>query len=125
MRGRGSAAGHRSPGRRRRRSRRGAWWPRARVRCGSWQNLRWLEAQTHEREGSFMQRREFLKLSAAVAGSGMLSRVMGQTTQTQAVTLSAGPHLFLDDYLIDSQRNVTRVMQSPKRLAEPVITGRE
>jgi hypothetical protein len=72
-----------------------------------------------------MRRREFLKLSAAVAGSGMLAGVLGQTTQSQAVTLSVGPHLFLDDYFIESQQNLSRVTQSPKRLTEPVITGRE
>jgi hypothetical protein len=42
--------------------------------------------------------------------------------------LRTGPHLFIDDYLIDKTTNVTRRVNSPKRdpdLPNPVVTGKE
>jgi len=39
-------------------------------------------------------------------------------------TLSQGPQLFIDDHLIESSQNVTRVLNKPKRhLREPIIDG--
>lgn len=38
--------------------------------------------------------------------------------------LSRGPQLFVDDYLIESSHNITRVLNKPQRhLAEPIIDG--
>lgn len=42
--------------------------------------------------------------------------------------LGPGPHLFIDDYLIDKTANVTRRVNCPERdakIANPIITGRE
>lgn len=44
------------------------------------------------------------------------------------ITLRPGPHLFLDDYLIESSQNLTRRVNSPLRdpgIANPIITGKE
>ena len=46
----------------------------------------------------------------------------------EPLALSVGPHLFVDDYLIASSENVTRVVNMPRRnpsIPNPVITGRE
>jgi hypothetical protein len=56
-------------------------------------------------------------LSFAVAGA-----VCGGP---QVIALHSGPHLFIDDYLIESQSNLKRVVNQPKRLPEPVVTGKE
>jgi hypothetical protein len=37
--------------------------------------------------------------------------------------LKNGPHLLLDDALVDTQSNVVRAMQPPARLADPVVDG--
>lgn len=47
------------------------------------------------------------------------------TASAAPIQLSAGPQLFIDDYLIDSQSNLTRVVNHPQRLDHPVITGPE
>ncbi len=39
--------------------------------------------------------------------------------------LGPGPHLFLDDHLIAEQSSLTRVVQHPGKLPEPVVTGPE
>lgn len=46
------------------------------------------------------------------------------TAQTP-IALSSGPHLLVDDYLIASQENLTRTVNRPERLPEPVVTGPE
>ncbi len=46
----------------------------------------------------------------------------------EPLELSAGPHLFLDEYLIASSSNITRVVQVPARdatLPNPIVTGKE
>ena len=41
------------------------------------------------------------------------------------IALKAGPHLLLDDYLIQSSRGVERKVVQPERfLEEPIVTGR-
>jgi hypothetical protein len=50
------------------------------------------------------------------------------TTQVDAVPAHPGPHLFVDDALIASSQNVTRVIQQPKRdssIPNPVVTAKE
>lgn len=37
--------------------------------------------------------------------------------------LTAGPHLFIDDFLIGNQRGLERIVNHPERLPEPVVTG--
>jgi hypothetical protein len=39
--------------------------------------------------------------------------------------LSSGPQLFLDDFLIDDMQNLTRVMDHPRALPEPIIEGED
>ncbi len=39
--------------------------------------------------------------------------------------ISAGPHLFIDDYLISKQNNLKRRINQPQRLPQPVVTGDE
>ncbi len=41
----------------------------------------------------------------------------------EPVKLGPGPHLFVDDYLVADQENLTRSVTPPERLPEPVITG--
>ena len=51
--------------------------------------------------------------------------IAAQTTTTP-ILLRAGPHLLLDDYLIEQASNVTRRINCPQRsIAEPVVTARE
>jgi hypothetical protein len=46
--------------------------------------------------------------------------------QHSPILLHAGPHLLLDDFLIESSSNVTRRVNVPKRdLAQPVVTAKE
>ncbi len=41
--------------------------------------------------------------------------------EPQALRLGNGPHLFVDDYLIDQQRDVARVTQAPQRMDKPIL----
>ena len=50
---------------------------------------------------------------------------VGTTPATQAVDLGLGPHLFIDDYLIAAQSTLKRSVHHPKRLPQPVVTGKE
>ena len=46
----------------------------------------------------------------------------------QPLILSEGPHLFVDDYLVESTENIVRVVNQPERdpaLPNPAITGKE
>jgi hypothetical protein len=53
------------------------------------------------------------------------TRIVAQAA-TAPLRLSAGPHLLLDDYLIEQSSNVTRRIQTPQRnLAQPVVSARE
>ncbi|HTL29176.1 MAG TPA: hypothetical protein VL282_08145, partial [Tepidisphaeraceae bacterium] len=73
-----------------------------------------------------MNRRSFLKLSGAMVGSQLIAgRVFAADEKGEAIKLNPGPELFLDDYLIESQNNLQRVVLSPLRLPHPVITGPE
>ena len=60
-----------------------------------------------------MNRREFLE-----ATSGCLFAL---SPAGGAQTWDAGPHLFLDDYLIARQENLQRVVSAPVRAAAPAI----
>lgn len=43
--------------------------------------------------------------------------------QNDYLQLSPGPHLFIDDYLIGYQSNLTRSINPPSRLPEPIVTA--
>jgi len=43
--------------------------------------------------------------------------------QMQSIRLTSGPQLFIDDYLIAEETFLTRTVNNPEKLAEPVITG--
>jgi hypothetical protein len=44
---------------------------------------------------------------------------------SSVIALRPGPHLFLDDYLIAAQSNLSRTINHPRRLPRPVVTGPE
>ena len=46
-----------------------------------------------------------------------------ETRSNQPILLEAGPHLFIDDYLIAEQSFLARTLNRPAKLPEPVITG--
>src|SRR6476661_7656749 len=73
-----------------------------------------------------MNRREFLKLSGAVMGSQLIApNLFAASDAPAAIEISPGPQLFLDDYLIESQTNLQRVVTPPTRSPQPMITGKE
>jgi hypothetical protein len=77
-------------------------------------------------KSSEVSRRHFIQGSATVLGSltllqSPLVRVLA--AGTPARKLPAGPQLFLDDNLIAEQKNLRRVIQSPDRLPEPIVTS--
>jgi len=43
----------------------------------------------------------------------------------QPVALSPGPHLFVDNFLIEDQSELARIVCPPQRLPEPIVTGPE
>jgi len=45
------------------------------------------------------------------------------SAELDPITLSSGPQLFIDDYLIGKQIFLTRTVNNPEKLPEPVITG--
>ncbi len=53
----------------------------------------------------------------------------GSTTRPGApISLGVGPHLFLDEYLIERVENVERVVDAPQRdpsIPNPIVTGKE
>lgn len=65
-----------------------------------------------------MARTALLIISVCLLATG--ARGGGKLT-----TLSAGPHLFVDDYLIAEQHGLVRTVNHPERLSGPVVTGPE
>ena len=81
-----------------------------------------------EKMNSYRTRRQFIQGSGTVIGSLALmqSPLAATLVAGKAVrVLAAGPQLFLDDDLIAEQSNVRRVIQSPARLPEPIVTAAE
>ena len=67
-----------------------------------------------------------LENRACIYGTPEAAEVLGRPAG--AIVLKPGPHLFVDDYLVESSRNVTRVVQQPSRdpgIPSPLITGPE
>ncbi|MGQ9731873.1 MAG: hypothetical protein ACUVX8_11465 [Candidatus Zipacnadales bacterium] len=54
-----------------------------------------------------------------------VSLVVLSLCRAEAIFLCSGPHLFIDDYLIAEQSNLTRLINHPVKLPEPVVTGPE
>ncbi|MCC6446832.1 MAG: hypothetical protein IT210_25695 [Armatimonadetes bacterium] len=54
-----------------------------------------------------------------------VSLAVRQAAAGEPLRLQAGPHLFLDDFLIAAQSNLKRVVTPPKKLEDPVVTGRK
>ena len=46
-----------------------------------------------------------------------------QSGEVKTIELKSGPHLFLDDYLIAEQSFLSRTVNNPEKLPEPIITG--
>jgi hypothetical protein len=70
-----------------------------------------------------MRRREFLKrCSVFTAGLGLGAPSLNRAHQpAHPLEVGIGPHLFLDDYLIDQLDGLTRHVEPPKRLPKPVL----
>ncbi len=47
----------------------------------------------------------------------------GGGAEQRAIAVRPGPHLFIDDYLIGEQRFLSRTVNQPDKLPEPVVTG--
>lgn len=64
-----------------------------------------------------------------ITESGATVYLPGEHTKLdRPILLGPGPHLFLDDYLITAEENLTRVVCQPTRKPEtgnPVVTGKE
>lgn len=74
--------------------------------------------------------RQFLRrltagLIGVVAAGAMHCSGWAAETSVQPIRLTAGPHLFIDDYLIATQSHLKRVINYPVRLPAPVVTGPE
>ena len=55
-----------------------------------------------------------------------LSVRAADSPSSKPIALQPGPHLFVDDLLIEKSTNLTRKIQSPPRdLDRPVVTGKE
>ena len=62
--------------------------------------------------------------AASASGQG----ASGPTPSGAPIRLTAGPHLFLDEYLIEASWNVSRQVNQPQRdlgIPNPIITGKE
>ncbi len=44
-------------------------------------------------------------------------------TAPETLRLGPGPHLFIDDYLIAEQSFLTRTINRPAKVPDPIITG--
>jgi hypothetical protein len=65
-----------------------------------------------------ISRRELLLGSGA-----LLIGSRGLAADGEPIRLTAGPHLFLDEFLIASQRGLTRVVHPPRRLPAPILSS--
>jgi len=71
-----------------------------------------------------MRRRDFLSLP--LGGLAALAARPGAAQAAEPLRLGPGPHLFLDDRLIERAEGVARRIRRPRRdLAGPVVTGPE
>ena len=65
-------------------------------------------------------------VACTALGFGAIGASIAAQTTAKPILLRAGPHLLLDDYLIEQTSNVTRRINCPHRfLKEPVVTARE
>ncbi len=71
-------------------------------------------------------------MTAAVAGSGNTAAIYSPASPAASargpIELKPGPHLLLDDFLIESSSNIARKVNLPVRdpaIPNPVVTGRE
>ena len=78
------------------------------------------------RDPGRLDRRLFLGGAAAVGCLSLQDGAAGAPAQPNVRTLAPGPHLFLDDYLIEFSQGVERRVVQPQRdLPGPVVTGPE
>jgi len=49
--------------------------------------------------------------------------LLTEVSLAQPLRLDPGPHLFIDDYLIAEQSFLSRTVNQPKKMQEPVVTG--
>jgi hypothetical protein len=55
----------------------------------------------------------------------LASTVFGPASRAASIQLGLGPHLFIDDYLIAEHSFLSRTVNQPVKLPDPVITGKE
>jgi hypothetical protein len=82
------------------------------------------------RDGERLSRRELLRKGLAAGAAVLYARTIEPSTARAPVAgearrLATDVHLFLDDALIASQRNLQRAIHHPRRLPRPIVTSRE
>lgn len=53
----------------------------------------------------------------------LIAQIGCKTYTVRPIELKAGPHLFIDDYLIAEQSFLTRTVNNPVKLSKPIVTG--
>lgn len=76
--------------------------------------------------GTYTRRQVLGAAASLAAGCASAGLAVAEGGAGAAIELGAGPHLLLDDHLIEEQRQVVRKVNRPRRdLAVPVVTGPE
>jgi hypothetical protein len=65
-----------------------------------------------------------VNLFARMFALALLPVALGTAAAASPITLGPGPHLFIDDHLIAEHSFLTRTVNHPAKLPDPVITGR-
>src|SRR5687768_869271 len=70
----------------------------------------------------------FACLFVITSGEFLKSSAADSKPSPAPIVLNPGPHLFLDEFLVESSSNVVRRVNPPVRnpaIANPIVTGRE
>jgi len=71
-----------------------------------------------------LRRKFFWKVTSALSVLFLILFQIGcEPNSTHPIELGKGPHLFIDDYLIANQSFLTRTVNNPEKLPNPVVTG--
>ena len=72
-----------------------------------------------------MDRREFLQKNGLLTLAALgLPRLAASAEPGRALDIGHGPHLFLDDYVIEKREGLKREVQSPRRHGPPVLDSK-
>jgi hypothetical protein len=79
------------------------------------------------RNRSRYTRRRFLQFAGATSAAALVSsRLLAEPKSgPEAVALTPGVQLFVDDYLIAEQKGITRVINQPTRIDHPIVSAKE